>query len=81
MTTTTPQASRARRLQIALYDRFGYGYVSRLARALGYSRQHVSRTLNGQWAPASTSPGEGDILLDKIEAWMKEQEEQAAQAA
>ena len=54
--------TRARRLQALLYHRYGHGHVSRVARALGYSRQHVSAVLN------EDEPS--DILLDKIEAWL-----------
>ena len=58
--------TRAQRLQNALYSRYGHGYVSMVARSLGYTRHHVSRVLNETFV--------SEIVLDRIEAWLEEQE-------
>ena len=67
MNTSTTRAGRVR---LELFRRIGYGYVSKVARALDYNRTHVSLVLNGH--------DRSDILLDKIEAWLEEQEQEAA---
>lgn len=56
--------SRARELQVRLYNRIGHGFVATVADACGYSREYVSRVLNER-----VPPGEA---LDKIEAWLDE---------
>ena len=63
--------TRARRLRAALYVRYGHGYISKVAREIGYSRQHVSIVLNEEFS--------SDVVLDRIEAWLAEREEQEAQ--
>ena len=62
--------TRAERVRLELFSRIGYGYVSKVARALDYNRSYVGFVLNGS--------AESDILLDKIEAWLEEQEQEAA---
>ena len=62
--------TRSERVRLMLFSRLGYGYVSKVARALDYNRTHVSLVLNGH--------DRSDILLDKIEAWLEEQEQEAA---
>ena len=60
-------STRASEIQNALYRRYGYGHVSLVSRALGYHRVHVSRVLNGERI--------SETLLDRIEAWLEEQED------
>lgn len=61
------ELTRAERLRLELYRRHGHGGITRVARAIGKSRNFVSGLLNGNEV--------GEPTLDLIEAWLKSQEE------
>lgn len=64
--------SRAATMRLSVYERFGFGGVTRVAEGIGQSRQYVSAVLNEQV--------ENDSTLDKIEAWLEAERQTAKEA-